>query len=68
MHPSQYRLLRTPEAAALLGLSKHTLNKMRIRGDGPPFLRLGDRAVAYDPRDIEAWMQERRRKSTSDLR
>ena len=67
MQPNECsRLLRTPEAARALGLSTSTLTKMRLRGDGPAYLKLGPRAVAYDPRDLQAWAELSRRRSTSD--
>jgi predicted DNA-binding transcriptional regulator AlpA len=65
MHPTGYRRLRAPEAASYLGLSSSTLAKMRLRGDGPTFLKL-NRVVAYDIRDLDAWLAIRRRTSTSD--
>jgi predicted DNA-binding transcriptional regulator AlpA len=60
------RTLRTPDAARYLSLSPSTLNKMRLRGDWPAFLKLGAHAVAYDISDLNAWMDKRRRTSTSD--
>lgn len=60
------RLVRTVEAAALLGLSPSTLEKMRCRGDGPPFIKLGSRAVGYDPNVLRDWAKAGTRKSTSD--
>jgi predicted DNA-binding transcriptional regulator AlpA len=60
------RKLRAPEAAGYLGLSTSTLAKMRLRGDGPPYLKAGRRAVIYDVQDLEAWLGTRRRRSTSD--
>ena len=62
------RTLRTPDAARYLSLSPSTLNKMRLRGDGPAFLKLGAHAVAYDVSDLDAWINECRRRSTSDDR
>lgn len=53
-------------AADYTGLSTSTLNKLRVFGGGPPFLKLG-RRVVYDPADLDAWMAERRRRSTSDI-
>ena len=58
------RVLRTPEAADYTGLSPSTLEKYRLSGDGPKFIRLGGRAVGYDIRDLDAWLDEQRR-STS---
>lgn len=60
------RLLRTPEAASYLGLSPSTLTKMRLRGDGPRFIKLGLRAVAYDLPDLNDYKSKGRRLSTSD--
>lgn len=60
------RLLDVREAANRLGLSKSTLDKMRCSGRGPRFIRATDRAVRYDPADLDAFANERRRRSTSD--
>jgi predicted DNA-binding transcriptional regulator AlpA len=60
------RLLRTPEAAVFLGIAKSTLEKMRVRGDGPPYFSVGPRVVVYDRRVIAAWLASRTRHSTSD--
>ena len=59
------RLLDVREAALRLGLSKSTLDKMRCLGRGPRFIRATDRAIRYDPADLEAFAAERRRQSTS---
>ena len=59
-------VLRPPDAAKYLSLSPSTLNKMRLRGDGPVFMKLGTHAVAYDISDLNAWLDKRRRFSTSD--
>lgn len=59
------RLLDVREAAIRLGLSKSTLDKMRCLGRGPRFIRATDRAIRYDPADLEAFAAERRRQSTS---
>lgn len=58
-------LLNVREAAARLGLSKSTLDKMRCAGKGPRFIKPTDRAVRYDPDDLEAWIAGRRRSKTS---
>ena len=57
--------LRPLRAATFLGLSPSTLAKMRLRGDGPPFAKLGTRAVLYALRDLEKWVEARKRLSTS---
>ncbi len=60
------RIFRTPEAAQYLGLSSSTLEKKRLDGSGPPFVKLGGRAVGYDVADLDAWLHQQRRTSTSD--
>ncbi|MXY39682.1 MAG: helix-turn-helix domain-containing protein [Rhodospirillaceae bacterium] len=57
--------LNTREAAAHLRLSMRTLDRYRVSGDGPVFLKFGGR-VRYLPEDLDAWARSRRRKSTSD--
>lgn len=52
-------------AASHIGLSVSTLNKLRVFGGGPVFLKLG-RRVAYDVVDLDAWLATKRRRSTSD--
>lgn len=63
--PSRKRL-DTKKAAAYVDLSESTLNKKRVYGGGPKFLKLG-RRVTYDTDDLDAWLDENRRASTSDL-
>ncbi len=48
------RLLRTPEAARLLGLSPRTLEKHRTFGTGPVYRKIGGRVV-YAIDDLHAW-------------
>ena len=68
MHPeesSQRRMLPAREAADFSGLSKSTLDKMRVFGGGPPYLKIG-RRVVYDPADLDQWLVSHRRRSTSE--
>lgn len=66
--PEFPNLLRTPGAAATLGLSPATLSKYRCMGGGPAFYKLG-RAVLYDRRDLEAWCASHgKQRSTADAR
>ncbi len=57
--------LTTPMAADYVGLSPATLETMRVRGGGPVFVKLGARVV-YQREDLDKWLEERKRKSTSD--
>lgn len=59
------RLLRTRDAAELLGLSRRTLEKHRTYGTGPKFLKLGGRVV-YRACDLQEWASLGERTSTSD--
>src|SRR5262245_58804017 len=47
-------------------LAEGTLTKMRLTGDGPPFVKVGPRAVAYRKADLDTWLAGRVRRSTSD--
>ncbi len=58
-------LLKTQQAANYLALSVTTLEKYRVYGGGPSFVRLG-RAVRYRTADLNAWLESRVRTSTSD--
>lgn len=61
----RFGLLRSSEAAEYLGLAPATLAKMRMRGDGPPFVKVGHRLVAYREADLVAWTQARTRTRTA---
>lgn len=60
-------LLRVREAAARLGLSKSTLDKMRCDGRGPRFVKITGKIVGYDPADLDAYAEARKRRSTSEV-
>lgn len=58
-------------AAEALSLSKHTLRKFRLTGDGPPYVKLGSgvRArVAYAADDLAAWVEAQKRTFTGERR
>lgn len=60
-------LLFQSQLARRLGVTVRTLERWRTEGEGPPFLKVG-RGVRYDEADLAAWLAERRRRSTSDLK
>lgn len=62
---TQKIFLRPEHAGPYIGLSKSTLDKMRVYGTGPTFSRLG-RAVVYCRDDLNAWVEQRRVASTSE--
>jgi predicted DNA-binding transcriptional regulator AlpA len=58
-------LLTEQDASERLGLSVRTLQKWRLQGSGPRFIKLGA-AVRYDPTDLDEYIERGRRRSTSD--
>ena len=59
------KLLTTRDLERLYGGSRRTWESRRLTGDTPLFIKAG-RSVFYDPDDVEAWFEERKRSSTSD--
>lgn len=58
-------LLTVSDAARWAKVSESFLNKARLTGNGPRYLRLG-RAIRYRLEDLEAWAAEREASSTSE--
>ena len=58
-------LMNTRQAAEHCNLSPRTLEKLRIVGGGPHFVRLGG-AVRYQVEDLDSWIAANRRRTTSD--
>lgn len=64
--PIQRRLLTDPEAATYLGVSISFLRQGRMEGrrnnrsPGPPFIRMGSKAIRYDLQDLDAWLAANR--------
>ena len=58
-------LLTPKEAAKLLKVSLSWLAKARMRGDGPPYIRVG-RSIRYAEAALLQWMKSRQRLSTSE--
>jgi len=56
--------LSTAQAAFYIGLSRRTLEKMRIVGGGPVYRKHG-RYVRYHIDDLNAWSDARCKTSTS---
>jgi predicted DNA-binding transcriptional regulator AlpA len=64
--PYQKLHIRTQQAAEYLGLSASNLEKMRMRGDGPTYAKLG-RVVIYALGDLDTWVKAHKRTSTLEL-
>jgi predicted DNA-binding transcriptional regulator AlpA len=63
MEPQQ--LYSQDDIAEHLGCSVRTLERYRVSGDGPRFVKIG-RLVRYRAIDLDAWLAERVRGSTSE--
>lgn len=59
------KLLTQRQTAEIVSLSERTLERLRVSGTGPRYVKLG-RRVAYRQADIEAWIAERVVSSTSE--
>lgn len=59
------RLLTAKEAAGRLRLSPSWLAKARMRGDGPPFVKIG-RSVRYGEGALAQWTKRNQRESTRE--
>jgi excisionase family DNA binding protein len=60
------RLLTQREAASALRLSERTLERLRLQGGGPLYVKAG-RAVRYRESDLEEWIDARVVSSTSAI-
>lgn len=54
------------EAAHYVSSSISTLAKLRLKGGGPTFCRIG-RAIRYRRSDLDGWLAATARRSTSDV-
>jgi predicted DNA-binding transcriptional regulator AlpA len=57
--------LNENQAAEFLGVSVRTLQAWRVRGGGPPYVKIG-RAVRYQRRALVTFQQEHTVTSTTD--
>jgi hypothetical protein len=58
------QLIASAAVAERLGLNIGTVANWRLRGIGPPWIRLSRRAVRYRVRDLDAWIARNVRTST----
>lgn len=54
--PSDGLFLTPKQLAKHLGISTKTLDRMRQRGEGPPYVRIGKHRIAYPLAEIDAWV------------
>jgi predicted DNA-binding transcriptional regulator AlpA len=58
-------MLTPKETASVFKVSLSWLAKARMRGDGPPFMRIGH-SIRYSEAALHQWMKSRQRLSTSE--
>ncbi len=59
-------LIDEKAAGDFLGLTARTMQAMRQRGGGPPFIALSARCIRYTRRRLKTYADERLKASTSD--
>lgn len=59
-------LLTTADAARRLAVAPTTMTKWRLRGEGPRWRKIGAHLVRYAAADLDAFIAERVRRSTSE--
>lgn len=52
-------LVTESEAGPYIGRPVRSMQQMRYRGEGPPYIKTGA-AVRYSKRDLDAWLLEHR--------
>lgn len=52
-------LLTSQELAKYLGLTEATIRNWQWAGQGPPFVRLGNKVIRYRREDVEKWLTEK---------
>ncbi len=65
--PLYENLVNENIAAEALGVSVSKLQKFRVTGDGPAFVKIG-RQVRYDLRELQRYVEQNTVHSTSELR
>lgn len=61
------KLLSTTQAAEFLGVSKAFLERDRWAGARIPFIKIGSRAVRYRQTDLDEYIEQQVRMSTSQF-
>jgi predicted DNA-binding transcriptional regulator AlpA len=53
-----FKVLKTGEAAAALGVSAKTLESWRCRKKGPPYVRVGTAKIGYLEEDLQKFVAD----------
>jgi predicted DNA-binding transcriptional regulator AlpA len=59
------RAMRVNDAAEYTSISVSTLNKLRLTGGGPTYVKIG-KSVVYLISDLDKWLENNRRESTTE--
>ena len=65
MSDTNTTFINTRQLATKTGVAASTWCKHRLSGDGPAYIKAGGRVI-YRWSDVEAWMSEQVRQSTSE--
>lgn len=60
-------LLTIQGAAGFLGVHRSFLDRRRVAGGGPRYIRLSARVIRYAPDDLAEWLDGNRRINTSQV-
>lgn len=58
--------LSCEQVSEYTGLSRSYFEKLRVRGDGPPYCKISPRRVLYGRKDLIDWIERHRVHSTSE--
>ena len=65
--PDAPEVLSAKQAASYLGCSREHLARLRIRGTGPKFAKLG-KMIRYRKTEIDKWLDEHERTQLSEVK
>ena len=65
--PDKSELLNIPQAAYFLGVHRSFLDRRRVAGGGPRYIRLSARIIRYSKEDLLSWLDLSRRSNTSEI-
>jgi len=60
-------LLTEKEVARITSLSIASVRRWRLRGEGPPFVRINS-SIRYQPSDVASWIASRPRGGTREVK
>jgi predicted DNA-binding transcriptional regulator AlpA len=58
--------LDTKQTAEYIGCAKSTLDKLRVTGGGPKFIKIGKKVIYDIEGDVDPWLERQKRASTCD--